>query len=158
MKKRRSRVARRDYISVRLRPARGSRTKPPSVQQKQKGCLMSKAKHTAAAIGMIGALMASQARAETADSAAEIALLKKQLRLMEEKLDRLQKQTTANTEATADAKAKADDAKAKADNVKADTVRARADSAKAINVANANAAIPIKAPVAPPDAVVHMTN
>jgi phosphate-selective porin OprO/OprP len=119
---------------------------------------MSKAKHTAAAIGMIGALMASQARAETADSAAEIALLKKQLRLMEEKLDRLQKQTVANTEAAADAKAKADDAKAKADNVKADTVRARADSAKAISVANANAAIPIKAPVPHLDAVVHMTN
>ncbi len=42
------------------------------------------------------------AKAESADSAtAEIALLKKQLRLMEEKekLDRLQKQTTANSAA-----------------------------------------------------------
>jgi phosphate-selective porin OprO and OprP len=120
---------------------------------------MYKATRTAAAIGVIGSLMASQAQAETGDSAAaEIALLKKQLRLMEEKLDKLQKQTTANTEAAADAKAKADDAKAKADTVKADTVRARADSAKAISVANANATLPIKAPVPHLDAVVHMPN
>lgn len=119
---------------------------------------MSKAKQTAVAIGVIGALMASQARAESGDAAAEIALLKKQLRLMEEKLDKLQKQTTANTEAAADARAKADDAKAKADNVKADTARARADSAKAIKVANANAAIPVKTPAPHPDAVVHMPN
>ena len=120
---------------------------------------MSKAKHTAAAIGVIGVLMISQARAESADSAAtEIALLKKQLRLMEEKLDKLQKQTTANTEAAADAKAKADDAKAKADTVKADSARARSDSAKAISVANANAALPVKAPVPHLDAVVHMPN
>ena len=115
---------------------------------------MSKAKQTAVAIGVIGALMTSQARAETSDNAAtEIALLKKQLRLMEEKLDRLQKQTAANTEAAADAKAKADDAKAKAD-----TAKARADSAKAISVTNANAAIPVKAPVPYSDAVVHMPN
>ena len=113
---------------------------------------MSKAKQTAAAIGMIGALMTSQARADTADSAAEIALLKEQLRLMEEKLDALQKRTAAN-EAAAEAKAKANDAKAKADPAKA-----RADSAKAINVANANAAIPVKAPVPHLDAVVHMPN
>jgi phosphate-selective porin OprO/OprP len=120
---------------------------------------MSKAKHTAAAIGMIGALITSQARAESADNAAaEIALLKKQLRLMEEKLDKLQKQTAANTEATAEAKAKADDAKAKADTVKADSARAKADSAKAISVANANAALPVKAPVPHLDAVVHMPN
>ena len=77
---------------------------------------------------------------------------------MEEKLDKLQKQTTANTEAAADAKAKADDAKAKADTVKADSARAKADSAKAISVANANAALPVKAPVPHLDAVVHMPN
>ena len=115
---------------------------------------MSKAKQTAAAIGVIGALMTSQARAESSDSAAaEIALLKKQLRLMEEKLDKLQKQTTANTEAAADAGAKADDAKASADSVKV-----KADSAKAISAANANAVIPGKAPVPHLDAVVHMPN
>jgi phosphate-selective porin OprO/OprP len=115
---------------------------------------MSKAKQTAAAIGVIGALMTSQARAESSDSAAaEIALLKKQLRLMEEKLDKLQKQTAANTEAAADARAKADDAKAKADSAKV-----KADSAKAISAANANAVIPVKAPVPHLDAVVHMPN
>jgi phosphate-selective porin OprO and OprP len=115
---------------------------------------MSKAKQTVAAIGVIGALMTSQARAESSDSAAaEIALLKKQLRLMEEKLDKLQKQTAANTEAAADARAKADDAKAKADSAKV-----KADSAKAISAANANAVIPVKAPVPHLDAVVYMPN
>src|SRR5690242_6624379 len=84
--------------------------------ERERGLLMYKATRTAAAIGVIGSLIASQAQAESADSAAtEIALLKKQLRLMEEKLDKLQKQTTANTAAAADAKAKANDAKAKAD-------------------------------------------
>lgn len=115
---------------------------------------MSKAKQTAVAISVIGVLMTSQARAETSDnSATEIALLRKQLRLMEEKLDRLQKQTAINSEVVAAAKAKADDAKAKAD-----TAKARADSAKTISVANANAAIPVKAPVPYPNAVVHMPN
>jgi phosphate-selective porin OprO and OprP len=115
---------------------------------------MSKAKQTVAAIGVIGALMTSQARAESSDNAAaEIALLKKQLRLMEEKLDKLQKQTAANTEAAADARAKADDAKAKADSAKV-----KADSAKAISAANANAVIPVKAPVPHLDAVVYMPN
>jgi phosphate-selective porin OprO and OprP len=108
---------------------------------------MSKAKQTAVAIGVIGTLMTSQARAESADSAAaEIALLKKQLRLMEEKLDRLQKQTAANTATAAEAKAKADVAKEKADKAKADIV------------ASANAAVPLKGPIPHPDAVVHMTN
>jgi len=95
---------------------------------------MSKAKlTTAAAISLIGALTTSQARAQSAGADAEIAALKQQLRLMEQKLDKLQKQTSANTAAAADAKA---DAK--------------------IAVANANAAIPVKGPVAPPEAIVTM--
>ncbi len=100
---------------------------------------MAKAKLTAvAAISVIGALMTSQARAQSANGAdTEIALLKKQLQLLEQKLDKLQKQTAANTTAAANANAKAD--------------------AK-VSVANANAAYPAKGPVAPPDAVVHMTN
>ena len=70
---------------------------------------------TAAAIGLIGALMASRAQAQSASGPdAEIALLKQQLRLMEQKLDKLQKQTAANTAAAANANAKAD-ARAKAD-------------------------------------------
>ncbi len=100
---------------------------------------MAKAKlTTVAAISVIGALMTSQARAQSANGAdTEIALLKKQLQLLEQKLDKLQKQTAANTTAAANANAKAD--------------------AK-VSVANANAAYPAKGPVAPPDAVVHMTN
>jgi phosphate-selective porin OprO/OprP len=59
---------------------------------------MSKAQLAAAAtIGLIGALVTSQARAQTAGADAEIAALKQQLRLMEQKLDKLQRQTTANT-------------------------------------------------------------
>jgi phosphate-selective porin OprO and OprP len=95
---------------------------------------MSKAQLTAAAaIGLIGALTTSQARAQSAD--AEIAALKQQLRLMEQKLDKLQKQTAANTAAAASANAKA--------------------NAK-VSVASANAAYPVKGPVAPSDAVVKM--
>jgi hypothetical protein len=45
---------------------------------------------TAAAIGLIGALGSSQARAQSSQADAEIAMLKQQLRLMEQKLDRLQ--------------------------------------------------------------------
>jgi phosphate-selective porin OprO and OprP len=116
----------------------------PVVQGQQKGTSMSNAKCTVAAISMIGALITSQANAEPADSAAEIALLKKQLKLMEEKLDRLQKQTSANAAATASVKARAD-ANAKAD-------------AKAVSLANANAVIPVKGPMPPPDALVHMPN
>src|SRR5258705_11073432 len=97
---------------------------------------MSKAQLTAAAaIGLIGALTTSQARAQSAD--AEIAALKQQLRLMEQKLDKLQKQTAANTAAAVSAKAKAD---------------------ANVSVASANAAYPVKGPVAPSDAVVTMPN
>src|SRR6478672_9552492 len=97
---------------------------------------MSKAQLTAAAaIGLIGALTTSQARAQSAD--AEIAVLKQQLRLMEQKLDKLQKQTAANTAAAATANAKAD--------------------AK-VTVASASAAYPIKGPIAPAGAVVTMPN
>ncbi len=90
----------------------------------------------AAAAGLIGALVASQAGAQSSNDA-EIAALKQQLRLMEQKLDRLQRQTTANTAAAANAKAEAK-----------------------VAVANANAAYPTKGPVAPPPnaAVVTMPN
>jgi phosphate-selective porin OprO/OprP len=93
---------------------------------------------TAAAVGLIGASLPSRAEAEPADNnEAEIALLKQQLRLMEQKLDKLQKQTAANTAAAAHANAKAD--------------------AK-VGVANANAAYPVKGPIAPSDVVVSMPN
>ncbi len=99
---------------------------------------MSKAQLAAAAtIGLIGALVTPQARAQTAGADAEIAALKQQLRLMEQKLDKLQKQTTANTAAAATANAKAD--------------------AK-VGVAGANAAYPIKGPIAASGAVVTMPN
>ena len=63
---------------------------------------------TKVALAMVMTFVGSQVRAQSASSAdAEIAALKKQLRLMEEKLDRLQKQTTANTVAAAKANAKA---------------------------------------------------
>jgi phosphate-selective porin OprO/OprP len=90
---------------------------------------------SAAVIGLIAALGASQAYAESASSAdAEIAALKRQLQLMSDKLDRLQKQTSANTAATARA------------NAKVSTVTANA------------AALPVKGPVAPTDAIVLMPN
>jgi phosphate-selective porin OprO/OprP len=102
---------------------------------------MSRAKTTtAAAIGLIGALITSRAEAQSASGPdAEIALLKQQLRLMEQKLDKLQKQTAANTTAAANANAKAE---------------ANAEPRLA-NVASANAAYPVKQ-VAVADAVVHM--
>jgi phosphate-selective porin OprO and OprP len=97
---------------------------------------MSKVQLTAvAAIGLIGALTTSQARAQSAGADAEIAALRQQLRLMEQKLDKLQKQTAANTAAAASANAKAD---------------------TKVGVANANAAYPLKGPVAPSDVVVKM--
>jgi phosphate-selective porin OprO and OprP len=100
---------------------------------------------TATAIGLIAAITASRAQAQSAGgSDAEIALLKQQLRLMEQKLDKLQKQTAANTTAAANANAKAD-ANAKAE-------------PRMANAANASAAYPVKGTVPPPDAVVHMTN
>jgi phosphate-selective porin OprO/OprP len=97
---------------------------------------MSKTKSgVAAAVSLIGLMLASQAHAESGGNDQEIALLRQQLRLLEQKLDKLQKQTTANTTAAANANAKVD-ATAK--------------------VANANAAIPVKGPVAPSGAVVTM--
>src|SRR5712672_4061677 len=89
----------------------------------------------AAAVSLIGLMLASQAQAESGGNDQEIALLRQQLRLLEQKLDKLQKQTSANTTAAANANAKVD-ATAK--------------------VANANAAIPVKGPVAPSGAVVTM--
>ena len=97
---------------------------------------MSIAKKSATAmIGLIAALGASQARAESSAGAdAEIAALKRQLQMMEEKLDRLQRQTSANTNAAARANAK-------------------------VSAVNANAAaLPVKGPVAPTDAIVLMPN
>jgi phosphate-selective porin OprO/OprP len=83
-------------------------------------------------------MVASQAHAQSAGgNDAEIAALKQQLRLMEQKLDKLQRQTAANTTAAANANAKAD--------------------AK-VNVASANAAYPVKGPVAPSGVVVTMPN
>jgi phosphate-selective porin OprO and OprP len=77
-----------------------------------------------------------EARAQSAASTeTEIAALKRQLLLMERKLDALQKQTAANTTAAAKANAKAD--------------------AK-VNITSANAAVPVKAAVAPSDVVVTM--
>jgi phosphate-selective porin OprO/OprP len=94
----------------------------------------------ATAVSLIGALLVSQAHAESAGSNdSEIALLRQQLRLLEQKLDKLQPQTAANTSAAAKANAKAEDAKA-----------------TTVKVANANAAIPVKASVAPAGAVVTM--
>src|SRR3984893_6816609 len=99
---------------------------------------MSKAQLAAAAtIGLIGALVTSQARAQSAGADAEIAALKQQLRLMEQKLDKIQRQTAANTAAAATANAKVD--------------------AK-VSVANANAAYPVKGPAAPSDVVLKMPN
>jgi phosphate-selective porin OprO and OprP len=93
---------------------------------------------TATAIGLIGAVVASQAHAQSAGgNDAEITALKQQLRLMEQKLDKLQRQTTANTTAAANANAKAD--------------------AK-VNVASANAGYPVKGPVVPSGVVVTMPN
>jgi phosphate-selective porin OprO and OprP len=100
---------------------------------------MSKVKFGAAtAVSLIAAMVASQAHAQsTGNNDAEIVALKQQLRLMEQKLDKLQRQTTANTTAAANANAKAD---------------------TGISVAKANAAYPVKGPVAPSDAVVKMPN
>jgi phosphate-selective porin OprO/OprP len=76
----------------------------------------------------------SVAHAQSAgDSDAEIAALKRQLQLMEQKLDALQRQTAANTTAAAKANAKAN-----------------------ARLTGADAAIPIKAPVAPSGVVVTM--
>jgi phosphate-selective porin OprO/OprP len=99
---------------------------------------------TTAALGLASALVASQAHAQSAsNSEQEIALLKQQLKLLEQKLDKLQKQTTANTAATASAKAEA---------------KAEARSEAKAAVANANAAIPVKGPVAASGVVVTLPN
>jgi phosphate-selective porin OprO/OprP len=103
---------------------------------------------TAAAIGLVGVLT-SQAQAQSGGGqGAEIALLKQQLRLMEQKLDKLEKQTAANTTATAKATAKVEKVEAKTN--KTDT--------KLANLGDANAAYPVKGPVAPFGAVVTMPN
>src|SRR5215469_12337170 len=99
------------------------------------------------AVALAMTFVGSQVRAQSSSSAdAEIAALKKQLRLMEEKLDRLQKQTTANTAAAAKANAKAE-ANAKVGVANANGV-----------VVTANNVAPVKAPPPPPEAIVKMPN
>jgi phosphate-selective porin OprO/OprP len=94
---------------------------------------------TKIAIAVVMTLVGSQVRAQSASSTeAEIAALKKQLRLMEEKLDRLQKQTAAKTVAAAKANAKTE--------------------ANAKVSVDANGVVPVKAPAAPPDTIVKMPN
>lgn len=108
---------------------------------------------TAAAIGLAG-MLTSQAQAQSAGNQdAEIALLKQQLRLMEQKLDKLEKQTAANTTATAKASEKVEKVEAKS-NAKP----AANGGAKAVDVASANAAYPVKGPIAPSGVVVTMPN
>jgi len=88
---------------------------------------------TKIAIAVVMTFVGSQVRAQSASSTeAEIAALKKQLRLMEEKLDRLQKQTAAKATAKTEANAK-------------------------VSV-DANGVVPVKAPAAPPDTIVKMPN
>ena len=94
---------------------------------------------TTIALAMVMTFVGSQVRAQSASSTeAEIAVLKKQLRLMEEKLDRLQKQTAAKTVAAAKANAKT-------------------ESNAKVSV-DANGVVPVKAPAAPPDTIVKMPN
>jgi phosphate-selective porin OprO/OprP len=103
---------------------------------------MSRTRIAATAIGLVGVLAASQAHAES-NSDQEIALLKQQLKMLEQKLDKLQNQTAANTAAAAKTRAEA---------------KAEARSEAKSVVANANAAIPYKGPVAPSGVVVTMPN
>src|SRR6185437_14279145 len=110
------------------------------------GIMSNKAMTTAAVIGLAG-MLTSHAQAQSAGNQdAEIALLKQQLRLMEQKLDKLEKQTAVNTTAAAKANAKVDAG-----------ISAR-KAAKPVDVADANAAYPLKGPVAPFGAVVSMPN
>jgi phosphate-selective porin OprO/OprP len=78
------------------------------------------------------------AHAQSAGNAdAEIAALKRQLLALEQKLDRLEKRTATNAAAAAAAKS-------------------NAKAVSKVNVANASAAIPVKNPVVPSDAIVKM--
>jgi phosphate-selective porin OprO/OprP len=105
---------------------------------------VSRTRIAATALGLAGALAATQARAQSAsNSEQEIALLKQQLKILEQKLDKLQSQTAANTAATAKAKAEA-------------KAEARTEAKAAI--ASANAAIPVKALAPPSGVVVTMPN
>jgi phosphate-selective porin OprO/OprP len=97
------------------------------------------ARTTKIALAMVMTFGGSQVRAQSASSTeAEIAALKKQLRLMEEKLDRLQKQTAAKTVAAkANAKTEA-------------LAKAAAD--------DTNGVVPVKAQPRWPEAIVKMPN
>src|ERR1700729_716587 len=104
---------------------------------------------TAAAIGLAG-MLTSHAQAQSAGNQdAEIALLKQQLRLMEQNLDKLEKQTAANTTATAKASEKVEKGEAKS-NAKS--------GVKGADLASANAAYPVKEPIASSGVVVTMPN
>lgn len=93
-----------------------------------------------AAVALIGVCLASQASAQTVGKE-EIVQLKRQLASLEQKLDRLQQQSRVNAATAASANA-----------------RAKTTDAKATSVANANAAIPVKGPVAASGVVVTMPN
>ncbi|WP_240543204.1 OprO/OprP family phosphate-selective porin [Bradyrhizobium canariense] len=102
----------------------------------------------ASSLCLCGALVASQACAEsTSNSEQEIALLKQQLKMLEQKLDRLQSQTAANAVTAARAKAE----------VKTQVKAEARSEAKAV-VANANAAIAVKSPAPASGVVVTMPN
>lgn len=96
----------------------------------------------AAALGVAGALTASQVHAQAAsNNDQEIALLKQQLRMLEQKLDKLQKQTASNTAAATRAKTEA-------------KAEARAEAAAAM----ASAPMPAKVAAAPTGVLVTMPN
>jgi phosphate-selective porin OprO/OprP len=97
-----------------------------------------------ATTALVGALAVSQAHAQSAgNSDQEIALLKQQLKMLEQKLDKLQSQAAANAATEAKIKAEA---------------RAAARSEAKAAVENANAAIPVKGPIAASGVVVTMPN
>jgi phosphate-selective porin OprO/OprP len=85
-------------------------------------------------VALVATTINPQARAQSAGSTdAEITGLKKQIRLLEEKLDKIQKRTDARIAAIATAPAKP-------------------------SAPNNSAALPVKSPTAPPEAVVLMPN
>jgi phosphate-selective porin OprO/OprP len=114
------------------------------VELNKVGSIMSRTKWVIA-MAIVAIAITSRAEAQSAGGPdAEIALLKQQLKLMEQKLDKLEKQTAANTTAAASANAKVD-------------ARAKAD-VKTVDLANTNAAYPVKDPVATSGVVVTMPN
>jgi phosphate-selective porin OprO/OprP len=114
------------------------------VELNKVGSIMSRTKWVIA-MAIVAIAITSRAEAQSAGGPdAEIALLKQQLKLMEQKLDKLEKQTAANTTAAASANAKVD-------------ARAKAD-VKTVDLANTNAAYPVKDQFATSGVVVTMPN